>query len=386
MRVFVYEYVCGGGMAGRPLPESLAREGWAMLASIADDLARIERVRVSTMLDARLRHQPLGVERRLIADAGSEPELFKTMAREADATLVIAPEFDGVLAQRVRWVEGVQGQLLGSGSPAVALAADKLACSRLFECAGVATPATRLVDRSGDCPGLDGYPAVLKPRYGAGSQGVVILRGAAEWTAALRTSRSECGGDSVLQPFLPGLAASVSILVGDGFVIPLLPAEQRLSGDGRLRYRGGRMPLGGDLAARAIELGCRAVRAIPGLRGYVGVDLVLAAQRATEARRGTAGRDAAHVVSGAETSPAPLGDAVIELNPRLTTSYVGLRALCRGNLADCVLRAARGEELAPLAWRPGTVCFEPDGTLAWQPDPRRGTGAAAGARDPIDPS
>ena len=39
------------------------------------------------------------------------------------------------------------------------------------------------------------------------------------------------------------------------------------------------------------------------------------------------------------------GDRVIEINPRLTTSYVGLRALARFNLAEALLAVIRiGEE------------------------------------------
>jgi predicted ATP-grasp superfamily ATP-dependent carboligase len=47
------------------------------------------------------------------------------------------------------------------------------------------------------------------------------------------------------------------------------------------------------------------------------------------------------VVLGRE--PDGSGDAVIEVNPRLTTSYVGLRAAVRTNLADAMSKAARGD-------------------------------------------
>ena len=62
---------------------------------------------------------------------------------------------------------------------------------------------------------------------------------------------------------------------------------------------------------------------MPGLLGYVGVDLVLG--------------DAA---DGSR-------DYAIEINPRLTTSYVGLRALADFNIAEAMLRAANGPRLEP---------------------------------------
>ena len=57
------------------------------------------------------------------------------------------------------------------------------------------------------------------------------------------------------------------------------------------------------------------------LIGYVGVDLVL----------GVAG-------DGGD-------DAVIEINPRLTTSYLALRRLLRTNLAAAMLAVARGDHV-----------------------------------------
>ena len=41
MRILVHEFVSGGGLAGRPVPASLAREGAAMLTALVADLAAI---------------------------------------------------------------------------------------------------------------------------------------------------------------------------------------------------------------------------------------------------------------------------------------------------------------------------------------------------------
>ena len=55
-------------------------------------------------------------------------------------------------------------------------------------------------------------------------------------------------------------------------------------------------------------------------------------------------------------------DQVIEINPRLTTSYIGLRALAETNLAEAMLRVADGDDVV-LRWREGAVEFTADGTL-----------------------
>jgi predicted ATP-grasp superfamily ATP-dependent carboligase len=134
---------------------------------------------------------------------------------------------------------------------------------------------------------------------------------------------------------MPGRPVSVAFLVGPQAQVPLMPAAQLLSADGRFRYLGGTLPLAGALARRAVELAGRAVAAVPGLRGFVGVDLVLGQH----------------------------GDVVLEINPRLTTSYVGLRAMTPDGLAEAMLRMVRGMAFPALRWRPGSVRFWPDGRL-----------------------
>src|SRR4029079_326018 len=112
-----------------------------------------------------------------------------------------------------------------------------------------------------------------------------------------------------LESYVPGLAASVALLCAPVGRIRLALCKQRISEDGRLRYLGGELPLSAGLAERARTLANRAVAAMPAAIGYVGVDLVL-------------GRE-----------PDGSADAVIEINPRLTTSYVGLRTAATMNMA-----------------------------------------------------
>jgi predicted ATP-grasp superfamily ATP-dependent carboligase len=308
MRVFVYEYTCA--LAAAPAAESLRAEGRAMQSAVLTDFRRIAGVEAVTL------------------PAGAGREAFCDLARSSDYTLVIAPEFAGLLAERCRWVEESGGRLLGPSSAAVCLTADKLRTARRLRAAGVPTP---------DCapfPGRGAFPAVLKPRDGAGSQATFLVRNQAELMARAEPALAEgWRGEFIVQRFAPGVAASVAFLLGPRRCVPLLPAAQHLSDDGRFRYLGGRVPLPDGLRERAVSLARRAVEAVPGLRGYVGVDVVLGD-----------------------------GDQVIEINPRLTTSYVGLRALAETNLTEAMLRVAGGEEVAPR-WSAGEVRFGADGTL-----------------------
>jgi len=54
MRVFVYEHLSSGALAGQPGVESLRREGFAMLAAVLADLSRCLDVRPVTVVEPDL--------------------------------------------------------------------------------------------------------------------------------------------------------------------------------------------------------------------------------------------------------------------------------------------------------------------------------------------
>jgi tyramine---L-glutamate ligase len=188
-----------------------------------------------------------------------------------------------------------------------------------------------------------GWPAVCKPRFGAGSQATFLVHDWEELASCrARAEQEGWNGELLVQPYVPGLACSVAFLMGPEGNVALAPCRQHLSNDDRFHYMGGALPLPPDLAARAVVLGKRAVESLSGLRGYVGVDLVL----------------------GESSNGA--NDVVIELNPRLTTSYVGLRTLAEANLAQAMVHAALGRPFPSLQWRSGSVIFHPDGGATWR--------------------
>jgi predicted ATP-grasp superfamily ATP-dependent carboligase len=332
MKLFIFELVSAGGMGPKP-PPTLRDEGWAMLAALVTDFDRIDGVETLTLIDRSCPRllgrvcQPIG--------PGEEPDGFREMVARADLVLVIAPECAQFLADRSRWVLEAGKLLLGSDPGAIDLSGDKLALAQHLDKHGIPTPATILLSGDSAAAGTgQAFPAICKPRYGAGSQATFLIRNATEFSLHLDQARLELpGADFLLQPLVPGQPASVTFLVGPCQTLALQPASQCLSTDGRFHYLGGCLPLDRPLARRASALAQQAIGTVAGLGGFIGVDLVL----------GEAA-DGSH-------------DCVIEINPRPTTSYLGLRQLAEDNLADAMLRIVRGEKAAPLRWRPGPIQF-----------------------------
>lgn len=308
-----------------------------MLRAISTDLAQLEPpdVDVTVLLDERV---SLGfplerVETIRVSTPEDARSLFDDLCATCDGTLIIAPETGGDLLRLARRVEEVGGRHLGSAPAAIEETADKLLLPRRLQAHGI--PCIPAEDYSAGRTPSFRFPLVLKPRRGAGSTDTFLIRD--------RNSFPEPAWEAILTPFTEGLPASVLVVRGPGGYpessIALPACEQFLSTDGRFRYQGGRCPLPQGLDSRARKLALATVNLLGEARGFVGVDLLL------------------------DTS-ARGDDRVVEVNPRLTTSYVGLRTLCESNLAAVWLSVVCGKSpTPPCTWRPGAVRFHPDGTV-----------------------
>jgi len=339
MHVFLYEWITGGGLvdeAGR-LPSSLLAEGSAMISVLAADFLKIDDCEVTVLRDLRLTDLPLA--RCNVIDIHSAPhgaEEFDRTAAAADWTLVVAPEFDGILRKRVAQVRTVGGRALNASDEFIAVASDKHASAARWIAAGVPVPEGRLI--AADDPKLPAdfqYPAVLKPIDGAGSQHTLLVHGHTDEPPPYPWQRR-------LEEYRPGRAASVAVICGAGVRQALPPCWQHQSTDGRFTYRGGALIREPVLAERATSLALRSLEAMPPALGYVGVDLVLG------------------------EAPDGSDDVAIEVNPRLTTSYVGLRAVMKQNLAQAMLSAAAGDGMQLSAADFG-VEFSADGGVWLKP-------------------
>ncbi|HEX4129508.1 MAG TPA: ATP-grasp domain-containing protein [Pirellulales bacterium] len=336
MRIFLYEFIAGGGLfdgSDEPLHRPLLTEALAMLTALSADLAAIDFIELTGLIDCRLASSTIfGCELTTVASRLEAEAAFREHAHRADHTIVIAPETGGCLERAAGTVEEVGGQLLSPSPACIALAADKHALAEHLAAHGVAVPRGVAIGPGDRWPEELGWPLVAKPCDGAGSQGIrfVATRGA---------DIPVCHGERLrIERFYSGLPCSVAVLCGPKQQIALEPCRQHLDLEHGMHYHGGSLPLPETLAARARRLAARAVATLDGALGYIGVDLVLGDD--------SSGRD----------------DVVIEINPRLTTSYVALRRACRSNLAAAMLDVATGREVT-IAFDPQPIAFRVDGTV-----------------------
>ena len=316
-----------------------------MATAVLEDVGAIHGCRSVTMWDTRLGPPSASQNASRVNSRDDHQRAFARLASESDWTLLVAPEFDGILETLCCRAEKLGARLLSPDSTFIRLTSDKNRTAELLAAAGILVPESVDVDQPHDAA----FPVVLKPSDGAGSIDVHRFASVSEllrtWRkagpreASVATRPSVLGGGRWrVERWLPGTAASIAVLNGPAGSM-VLPACRQFFSDGRaLHYVGGATPLDADLDRRANRLGRAVLTALPPAVGYFGVDLIL--------------------------GPDPDGgqDAVVEVNPRLTTSYVGLRKSLGINLVKVMLDMANGEQAElPSIRRP--VQFEADGTV-----------------------
>jgi len=306
-RVFLYEHLSGAAPAGAAADtvDPLLGEGLAMRDALLADLLRVDGWQVSVAAGGGgVLGPPFAAARTVCRRAGET--VFDFVAREAaDHTLtwLVAPETDRLLARFQALVP--PSRWLGCSAASIAVASSKRATLDALASAGVATPLA-----FDDAPGRR---FVVKPDDGAGALATRQHRSRAV-AQADQAARRAAGLEAVLEPWVDGDALSLSLLCGAHGVDVLSVNRQQIhvDADGVVHFLGvqvNAVPADDERTAPLQALAQRVAAALPGLRGFVGIDLVWHALR---------------------------GPVVIEVNPRTTSAYGGVSAL---------LRATQGREL-----------------------------------------
>lgn len=294
-----------------------------MLRAVASDLAELGEVVVP--LDPQCRVQfPSSVSAVDIDVAAPLWPQWVAIARDCDAAIVIAPEQDGILAQAVAMLRAGGVDVVMSSGDFLRVASDKWETARLFAIHQVPHPPTF----SGGSPPDGSVSAdrwVLKPRDGCGTDRIQTFD-------SLEEAKRELTDRFILQTWTEGKPISVGVIV-DGGQMSVLPAVFQQIDPENCTYAGGQGPLADRAQQRATSLASYALAAMPPFaRGFIGLDLILADD--------------------------PADDKVIEINARLTTSYVGLRKMVDGNLAERILGQGNG----PIR------CCVGEHAVRWTPD------------------
>ena len=308
MNLLIFEYATAGGVK----EPAFTAEGQAMVQGLAQDFNRLSASYViskhSESIDGG-RCQPI------IIDEDPKKWLENNITNY-DFCLPIAPEEDLLLYEITRIIENTSVRVLGSSLDAVLTCTDKLRTYQVLKNRVSVIESQRVYwDEIQDQTQLFPSKKVVKPADGVSCSAVQVVGSFEEFKNATNKIKDFSGLPYFLvQNYVQGDSASVSLLSDGTEAIPISLNQQKVTlENGKINYQGGKVPLNHPLEEEAKKVAKKAVESINGLKGYVGVDLILGEE--------------AHLV---------------EVNSRITTPYVVLRNMLNFNLGEAILESVMG--------------------------------------------
>ena len=327
IRILVLELLHADEAAYQAASKSMRREGQAMLLSMAIDLnqwpcsdvtvaAISQAINQLGELDSLVTWNPCQDVSSLVAEVAAVKNHF-------DVAFCIAPE--GALQKTIDCVKQIASRVLCVNDRLVQLGSDKLAFHDWCCMNQIPMIPVLPVADCGSWPVNEGDFVVVKDRFGAGCEGIRRY----VWSEGIRqVVEATCDQQMIWQQFMSGKFYSVGILgTGQGTDPLILPAaEQDVCWEGCVpRYQGGRVPavFSALQQCQLTDLVRQVVSAARIDDGYVGLDLMWSAE--------IGDIDQCH----GDDDRGNSSWRVVELNPRLCTSYLGYRRLFSENLTEC---------------------------------------------------
>ena len=341
MNLLIFEYISGGGYADAKLSGSILSEGYGILRSLISD-CKAAGHHVTTFLDSRLMAFNPPNEADKIVSVSAPNEVYvrlRELSSLVDAVYVIAPESGQILEKLLETIAVSGGTSLNCEIDAIKLVSNKMTTYERLKKLGLKVPETVLLginEKPENIRGLIkelGYPLVFKPINGVSCTGLSLVKDENDITgASKKVARESMSKQFIVQKLIMGRAASVCVIsTGDKAVSVTLNRQfvTLASPDEPSGYYGGTVPFNHASEEKALKTAERAVEAVCGLKGYVGVDLILADEE----------------------------PVVIEVNPRITTSYVGLKRAVNFNPAEAISDAVIRRKLPINVQKRGYAFF-----------------------------
>lgn len=161
---------------------------------------------------------------------------------------------------------------------------------------------------------------IIKPLIGVDCEDIVVIENIKDLTLDLDKVFVP-GSRVIVQEFIEGEDVSVSLISDGKKAIPISLNQQfvELKND-KGTYIGGRLPFESKYKEECFEIAVKAVEAIEGLKGFVGVDLLINSDE----------NDVYSVY-------------LLEINSRFTTPYVGLSKISDINIGKTIVDLIDGE-------------------------------------------
>lgn len=264
-----------------------------MRDALLRDLANLP-YKINMTVDVRLAMPMLNSEWFEIKHHQNVWDIWLSIMQEADALILIAPESDGILLKLTKMASQHKALILGCKEADVALFGDKMATYLALKAAGIATIDSYLLNT---VTTFAESKYIVKPIDGAGCSETYFFACQKDLSNWLKNTIKDKKEGYIIQPFMEGTAASISCLMQKGSAYMLSCNEQFISVEHNQLTFNGCLINGMQAYSSMLEqLANQVAAAFPQLAGYVGIDVILSNNKLY----------------------------IVEINPRITTSYAGL--------------------------------------------------------------
>jgi tyramine---L-glutamate ligase len=336
VKVLLYEHACGSGFNLSVEPNVLS-EGFGMLRSVASDFKRAGH-QVTVLLDDYLSklNPPIDADYVVPVTSPFEPQKFlSTLAYVNDFIYIIAPETKQTLLSLVQTIEKTGKTSLNTPSETINKSSNKAVLHETLKKLGVPALDTVAFNGQASLSGVKreimdrlNFPLVLKPLDGVSCAGICLIKSASQIESA--TKKMGTSG-FVAQKYVKGVDVSVSLLCTGTEALAISLNRQNIALEEpelESSYVGGCVPFNHPKKPEAFRV-AKKIAVHFGLRGYVGIDFVLTDEAAY----------------------------AVDVNPRLTTSYVGLNKTASVNVAQAIIDAIYAKKLPKNIEFSGYACF-----------------------------
>jgi len=321
-KIFVFEFISGGGFNKENIPSSLFCEGFGMIRSVIDDFQKLDN-QIITLLDKRIRFLSPLIKANSIKTVRSSDkfiDLYKSRVKECDFCFIIAPEFSNILLDLTRIIKRNNKKLLSVNLDGIKIASSKYKTYKYFLSHDLKTPKTFLVPLKNGLPDADfirkkykdlDSQVIIKPNDGVGAESILKVESERDLNEVLRSSEAnfEKGRKYIIQNYIDGQPLSLSLF--NSFLNrkkPLLISvnSQNILLKNKVKdseYLGGYTPVENyNIIEQKINQILQKVK-FPEFFSLYGMDFIMNEDDIF----------------------------FIEINPRLTTSYIGLRNILIDN-------------------------------------------------------
>jgi predicted ATP-grasp superfamily ATP-dependent carboligase len=336
-KIFVFEFISGGGFNTTSIPSSLFCEGFAMLRSLVDDFKKLD-FHLITLLDHRIEYLSslLNVNSiEVVSPSDNFLELYKSLVLKSDYCFVIAPEFSNILLNLSQIVKKSNRKLLSVDLSGIKIASSKHKTYEYFLENKLKTPPTYLIPLKEEYPDLKflkrkvmdlDFPLIIKPDDGVGAESIYMLKSQKDLESLVERFKEkfERSRKYVIQTYIDGTPLSLSLLNFNRSkprVNPILLSintQELLIEDNKKdsEYFGGYTPYWeyGGIKKKISRIINSAK--FPEFSSFFGIDFILRKDEVI----------------------------FIEINPRLTTPYVGLRKILPYNLMELLMEKRYSEK------------------------------------------